>query len=174
MALERAYNPNTRWYLAFREAFADWTAPKLTELNNTSNGLIFNLTCAMNQDGSTFDLGDSDTDDSLTFCQVAGAANRTTENPEIVYEVERSKDPTTMNTANRAFELLAWRGVEYFAIMSVGKRPDAPFAAGDRIKMASVSTDYPVDVFGTGENIRLSQTFANKGDVNWNYRLLAA
>lgn len=180
MANERLFNdpvPQLRFWIAFPEAFADWQNPTIAEFNsnptNDPTGLIFNITCALNQDGTQFDLGDSDTDDSLTFCQVAGAVNPTTLNPEIVLEIERSKDPLQANTANLAFSLLAWKGAEFFAIASVGEDPDEPVALGDRIKMARVAVDYPTDVFNIGENVRLQQTVANRGDVNWNYEIAA-
>lgn len=178
MANDRLYNdpvPQTRFLIAFPEAFADWQNPTTAELNanptNDPTGLVFNITCALNQDGTQFDLGDSDTDDSLTFCQVAGAVNPTTLNPEIVYEIERSKDPLDDNTANVAFGLLAWKGVEFFAIASVGEDADALFGVGDRVKMARVAVDYPTDVFNIGENVRLQQALANRGDVAWNVDL---
>lgn len=184
MALARSQGLVHRFLLASPYAFADWTKPTLAELNanptNSPDGNIFNLTCAMNTDGTTFDLGDPETDDSLTFCQVAGSSSITTYNPEIVFEIERSTTPwlvttpATLNTANLAFSLLAWRGVEYFAIMSMGKAPEAPFVAGDRVKMARVATDHGIDQIGSGENVRLQQSFAQRGDVNWNYKLLAA
>ena len=175
MANERLYNPATRFWLAFPEAFADWQNPTAAEFNanptNALNGLIFEITCALNQDGTTFDLGDSDTDDSLTFCQVAGAQNPISLNPEITLEVERSKDPLAANTANLAFGLMAWKGLEYFAIMSVGKEPGADVAVGDRVKMARQAFDFPADILGVGENVRLSQSTAARGDVNWNWKI---
>ena len=174
MANERLKGPATRWYVIAREAFADWTAPKALEFSTAlTNGLAFNITCAVNQDGSTFDLGDPDTDDSLTFCQVAGAVNATTLNPDIVIEVETSKVKNVVNTANTAHRLLRWPGVEYFFMMSVGEKPDAPIAVGDIIKMASGETDWGVPVAGTGENIRLSQSPLSRGSVNWNHKLTA-
>lgn len=177
MANERLYNPAVRLWLAFPEAFADWQNPTVAEMNanptNDPTGLIFNITCAVNQDGTTFDLGDSDTDDSLTFCQVAGAQNPTSYNPEITLEVERSKDPLQVNTANTAFGLLAWRGVEYFAIMSIGEEPGKPVAVNERLKLARVAIDYPTDVMDTGANVRLTTAFAQRGDVNWNHRVAA-
>lgn len=173
MANERLYNPAVRLWLAFPEAFADWQNPTAAEMNanpdNDLDGLIFNITCAVNQDGTTFDLGDSDTDDSLTFCQVAGAQNPTSYNPDITLEIERSKDPLQANTANLAFGLMAWKGIELFAVMSLGREPGAAVTARDRLKMARVALDYPTDVVGTGENVRLTQAFAQRGDVNWNY-----
>ena len=175
MSNDRLYNPAVRFYVAFPEAFADWQNPTKAELNanptNNPSGLIFELTCALNQDGTTFNLDDPDTDDSLTFCQVAGAQNPTAENPNIVFEFERSADPLAQNTANLAFGLMAWKGVEYFAIMSIGEEAGTPFDSSHRIKMARVALDYPTDVFGTGENVRLSQTFAQRGDVLWNAKI---
>lgn len=172
MANERLYNPATRFLLAYPEAFADWQNPTVAELNanpdNDLTGKIFDITCALNQDDTTFDLGDSETDDSLTFCQVAGNANPTSMNPDIVFGIERSRDPLEDNTANVAFGLLAWKGVEYFAILSVGEEPGTEFAERHRVKMARVAVDNPVDLIGTGENIRLQQTFAQRGDVLWN------
>lgn len=173
MANERLYNPAVRIWLAFPEAFADWENPTAAEMNanptNALNGLIFNITCAVNQDGTTFDLGDSDTDDSLTFCQVAGAQNPTSYNPDITLEIERSKDPLQANTANLAFGLMAWKGIEMFAVMSLGREPGAAVSSRDRLKMARVALDFPTDVLGTGENVRLTQALAQRGDVNWNY-----
>lgn len=183
MPLARKKGLAHRFLLASPLAFADWQNPTVAELNanptNNPSGLIFNISCALNTDGTTFDLGDPETDDSLTFCQVAGTSPILSHNPEIVFEVERSTEPwvvsnaATENTANLAFSLLAWRDVEYFAIMSFGAGPEEPFVLGDRIKMARVATDIGVDVMGSGENVRLQQDFANRGDVNWNYELTA-
>lgn len=182
MALERLGSERAyRFYLASPLAFADWENPTPAELNanptNDPDGLVFNLTCAVSVDGTTFDLGQAETDDSLTFCQRAGSTTRLAENPEIVFQIERSKDrwiesePATRDTANLTFSLLAWRGVEYFAIMSIGEDPDEAFGEGQRIKMARVATDYLVDESGAGEMIRGTQNFAVRGDLNWNFEL---
>lgn len=185
MALARLQGLVHRFWVAAPDHFEDWQNPTVAEMNanptNDPAGSIFNLTCALNTDGTTFDLGDPETDDSLTFCQVAGAETVTGYNPEIVYEIERSRerwmvsDTASFNTANLAFSLLAWRGVEYWAIMSVGKGPEAPVAVGDRLKMVGAATDHIVDVTGSGENIRGQQTFATGrlDGINWNYRVAA-
>lgn len=183
MANTRLYNPATRFYLAFPGAFEDWQNPTVAELNanptNAATGLIFNLTCAIDQDGTTHDLGDSDTDDSLSFCQVAGAQNRTNENPDITWQLFRStvetqiKNTLLRNTATLAFDLLFQPDVEYYAIMSVGEDAKTAFDEDDQIKMAKVSTEYPTDVYGTNENVRETISFLNRGDVLWNYKLEA-
>lgn len=179
MADTRLYDPAVRIYLAAVNHFADWQNPTVAELNanptNDPNGTIFNITCAVDRADSTFDLGDAEVDDSLSFCQVQGTTNPTSYNPEIALSIFRStvpwvvSDPVTLNTANLAFSLLAWRGVEYFAIMSVGKDNEEIFAVGDQLKMARVATSDPQDSVGSGETVKLNQDFLNRGDVNWNY-----
>lgn len=181
MADVRLYDPAVRIYLASPLAFQDWQAPTVAELNanpsNDPNGLIWNITCAVDRADSTFDLDAAEVDDSLSFCQVAGTTSPTSFNPNIALSVFRSdvpwivSDDTSRNTANLAFSLLAWRGVEYFAIMSVGEEHDEDFSIDDRVKMARVGTSDPVDLTGTGENIRLQATMRPLGDVNWNYKI---
>lgn len=189
MALARLERDQVyRFGLASPLAFEDWTNPKASELNanptNDPNGLVFNLTCALAVDETTFDLGEPELDDSLSFCQKAGDTERMADNPEIVFGIFRSRMPWTnaastsasdgFNSANLAFSLLAWRGVEYFAFLSIGKDEDAPFEEGDRIKMARVATDWGIDVIGSGENVRMTNDFANRGgDIAWNIALSA-
>ena len=74
---------------------------------------------------------------------------------------------------NEAFDLLAWPDIEYIAILRVGKDSDAPFAAGQKIKMVAVKTDWGTDVLGSGENTRIMQSFLPNDFVNWNYEVAA-
>lgn len=188
MALKRLQRDEVyRFYLASPFAFANWQAPTVAELNanptNSPHGLIFNLTCALNTEGTEFNLDDPELDDSLTFCQTAGDSSVSSRSASIVFEYEEAKARWTpasstsaangFNTATLAKSLLSWRGIEYYAILSVGKSDSAPFAVNDRIKMAQVATDWAVPVTGTGDNIRWSQTFAKRSNLNWNYKLLA-
>jgi hypothetical protein len=167
----RLYRENVTLALALPEAFADWEAPTAAELNNSD--LVFNITCALNEDGTTFNLADSDTDDSLSFCQAAGSISPTLFNAEVVFEAFRSLDPTNANTANEAFGLMAFPDVEYFAIQRIGKESDVNFAIGDRVSMVRVKTDFPVDVAGAGENIRIQNNFLFQGDINWNFEVVS-
>lgn len=170
MADVRLYRENVFMGLAFPEAFANWQNPTAAELNSA---LVVDITCALNEDGTTFDLADSDTDDTITFCQTAGSVTPTLENAEVVYEAERSENPTATNVANTAFGLLAFPDIEYFAVKRIGKPSDAPFAIGDRVFLVRVSTDLPADVLGNSENIRISNSFLFKTDINWNYEVAA-
>lgn len=167
----RLYRENITFLLAHPEAFADRTAPTAAELNDTD--LVHNITCALNEDGTEFTLGDSDTDDSLTFCSKAGISTPTFYNPTVVMEAFRDADVEATGVFNEAFDLLAWPDVEYIAILRVGERSDTAFAAGDRIKMVGVKTDIGTDVAASGENIRINQAFLNNDFVNWNYEVAA-
>ena len=169
MATTRLYRENVTFLLAHPEAFADATAPTAAELNDTD--LVFNITCALNEDGTEFTLGDSDTDDSITFCDKAGVSTPTFFNPTVVFEAFRDADVDATGVFNEAFNLLAFPDIEYIAVLRVGERSDTAVAAGDRIKMVGVKTDYGTDVVGNGENIRIMQTFLNNDFVNWNYEV---
>jgi len=169
MANTRMYRTNVTFCLARPEAFADRTAPTAAELNDTA--LVHNITCALNEDGTTFTLGDSDTDDSQTFCDQGNVSTPTFYNPEVVMEAFRDADTAATGDFNEAFDLLAFPDVEYIAIMRVGKDSDVSFATGDRIKMVGVKTDFAIDVNGNGENQRINQSFFNNDFVNWNYEV---
>jgi len=156
--------------VAHPEAFSNWRTPTAAELNSN---LVHVLSCALNEDGTSFNLTDSDTDDTLTFCQEAGVVTPTRQNAEVIFEAERSDDPLAVNTANEAFGLLAFPDIEYFAFLRIGKDSDAPFAIGDRVSLIRVATDYPVDVVGSGENVRLQQNFLFKSDILWRYEVAA-
>lgn len=168
MANTRLYRANVTFCLAHPEAFADRTAPTAAELNSA---LVKNITCALNEDGTTFTLGDSDTDDSLTFCDEGNLSTPTFYNPEVVMEAFRDADTAAAGVYNEALGLLAFPDIEYIAILRVGHDSDTAFAAGHRVKMVGVKTDFGIDVVGNGENQRISQSFFNNDFVNWNYEV---
>jgi hypothetical protein len=169
MANVRLYRENITFLLAHPEAFADRTAPTAAELNN--GDLVHNITCALNEAGTEFTLGDSDTDDTLTFCSKAGIKTPTFYNPTVTMEAFRDANVDATGVFNEAFDLLAWPDVEYIAILRVGKNSNVAFAAGDVIKMVGVKTDWGTDVVASGENIRMAQAFLNNDFVNWNYEV---
>lgn len=178
MANTRMFRNNVTFLLARPEAFADRTAPTAAELNDwfdgsNPDGLVHNITCALNEDGTTFTLGDSDTDDSLTFCDAGNVSTPTFFNPEITMEAFRDADTSANGDFNEAFDLLAFPDVEYIAIMRAGGDSSVPFAIGDRVKMVGVRTDFGIDVNGNAENQRISQSFFNNDFVNWNYEVAA-
>lgn len=175
-----------RFYFAYPGAIANIEAPTADELNanptNDPSGLIFNFTCALDTGTSQFDLDDPTLDDSTTFCQIAGRGDVISRSATVVYSVALSKERWTdgsstaapgFNTSTLAFSHLAWRGIGGYAIMSVGKADDAPFAAGDRVKIVEVATDHGILGVGDGNMATLVQTFAKRSDIAWNVEVVA-
>lgn len=172
----------TLW-LASPLAFEDWTDIQAAEMNanptNSPNGLIFNVSCALDTDSSQFDFDEPELDESTTFCQDAGTQNPISQGATVVYSVVRSKErwldasQTThvgpgvdgLNTSELAASLLKWRGIEYFAIMRIGKAYDEPVVEGDRLYIAEVATDWGVPVADIGSNIMLQQNFAKRSRI---------
>ena len=188
MALRRLTGDEVyRIGLTSKRNFADWTNPTAAELNsnptNNPNGTIWDLTCALNVDGSTFDLDDPDFDDSLTFCQTAGNQERMSENATVVFDIvraaERCPDADSIvsadgfNPPSLAMSPVAWSGAEYLAVFSIGEKPDTPFAMDQRISMVSVAADWGIDSVDTGSKANMIQNWAFRGDILWNHKITA-
>lgn len=189
MALDRLKNDEVyRFGLAFEQNFANWQTPTAAEMNvnRTSvspSALNFWLTCALNVDGTTFDLDESEKDDSLTFCQVAGSQTQMSRSATVVYQIEESKvrwdDATSVlavdgfNTATLAKSLLGYRDITYFAWMSIGKSADEAFAVGDRVSLYEVATDVLVPEISSGANTLWTQTFAKRSRLLHRYTIAA-
>jgi len=164
---ERLYRETITFWLAEPEAFANRNTPTAAELNNAA--LVFNLTCALWEDETEFTLGDPDTDDGLTYCSSGNVSIPTLDNPNVVFSILRDAERTSTGVFQGAFERLAWRNKEYIAILRIGKDSDVAVTATDRLRMVAVGTSDPVDALGSGESARLTQSFLNRGWVNWGY-----
>lgn len=189
MALDRLTADEVyRFGLASSLNFADWTNPTAAEMNVNRTSpvpaaLNFWLTCALNVDGTKFDLDESKKDESLTFCQTAGTQSQLSRSATVVYQIEEAKKRWTVatsvlaadgyNTATLAKSLLGYRGVTFFAWMSVGKAENAAFVAGDKVSLVEVATDVLIPTVASGANTLWTQTFAKRSLINWNYTLLA-
>lgn len=169
MSDARLFRESVDWFIAFPEAFANFDAPTVAELDNTD--LVRRITCAAAEDDTNFDLADSDTDDSLSFCQRAGDTTLTFVNAEASVTIYRSSDPTDSNQANEAFGLLAFPGITVYLIKRIGEEPGTAWATGQRIYVGKFETDYPQDVADAGDTVRLTQSLLFQGDVNWKYTL---
>lgn len=166
MSNDRLYRQAVYLGLAYPEAFADPTAPTAAELNNTN--LVFDLTCALWEDGTEFTLGDSDTDNGLTFCSDAGDTTLTTKNATVVYKALRDQDRSANGLFNRAFDLMAFPDVPFYAIKRVGLPNTDAFAAGQKVRLVSVNTDNPLDVTASDASVFLQQSFLQNDTIAWN------
>jgi hypothetical protein len=171
MSNDRLYRPNIYYALAELESFANPSAPTTTELNST-NGLIFNITCALDEGNTDFNLGVSDVDSSFTFCSVGASSTPTLYNPTVKFTALLDKDRTAVGVFNGARDRMAYHDENYFAIERVGKASDQPFAVGDRVSLIKVKTDNPVWIVGSKANASIQQSFLANNFVNFGYKLL--
>lgn len=185
MANDRLYRENITFLLCEPEAFANRLTPTAAELNGGAIGwwsfgtgtgagsLVHNITCALNEDGTEFTLGDSDTDDTITFCDKAGISTPTFYNPTVVFEGFVDADKNGTGEFNELADMIKFPNLEYIAVLRIGKKSSDAFAVGDIVKMVAVKTDYGIDTMGSGENVRIMQSFLANDFVNWNYKVVA-
>jgi len=162
--------PNVGIYVATAEAFADWTAPTLTEITNASN--VFNISPAVTDD-YTLNMTDSATDTSLAVVDNASVSTPTYYNYEASLDGFRDADVEANSSYNMFKEIFAAADQKYYLIKRVGKLHDAAFAAGDEISIYGVNTDFPVDLVGDGEMLRIGARFLTTGEVKVNVAVAA-
>lgn len=176
MPITRLSRPNQSWALALISAFANPAAPTIAELNNRR--MVHFLSCAFTEDGTEMTLGDSETDDTVTFCSIGNESTPTLFNPTA--SLTWLKDANTGGSGstvdltslfNKAEAMLGAQDIPYILISRTG--PDASqdinFAVGHVIKMASFNTDYPQLILENNSPVRGTQNLLFSGIVNWNY-----
>jgi hypothetical protein len=154
--------PNVGIYVATADAFADWTAPTLTEITNATK--VFNISPAVTDD-YTLNMTDSDTDDSLAIVDNASVQTPTYYNYEASLDGFRDEDPEADSVYNKFRDLFAAPDVKYYLIKRVGYAHDAAFAAGQEVSVYGLKTDFPVEIVGDGEMLRIGARFLTSGEV---------
>lgn len=178
----RLTRPNQTWALAKQAAFANPAAPTAAELNNASFVSLFS--CALAEDGTSLTLGDSDTDDTLTFCSIGNESTPTFYNPAAQWtflkEANTGGSGSTVDLTslyNKAWSWLAFPDVPYWVISRTGPNAsqDIAFAIGQKIKMALFTTDYPVETAEQTAFGKIQQNFLYAGGavINWNFQIAA-
>ncbi len=162
--------PNVGIYVATADAFADWTAPTLTEITNATK--VFNISPAVTDD-YTLNMTDSATDSSLAVVDNASVSTPTYYNYEASLDGFRDENLTATSVYNKFRDLFATADVKYYLIKRVGKTHEAAFAAGDEISIYGVKTDFPVDLVGDGEMLRIGARFLTTGEVKVNVAVAA-
>lgn len=178
MAGSRLTRPNQTWALAYENAFADPSDPTPTELNDRR--FVHLISCALTEDGTELSLGDSELDDTLTFCSIGNEQTPTFYN--VTASLTWLKDANTGGSGstvdltslyNQVEALLGVKGARYWIISRTGPDPsqDINFAAGHVIKMALFETDNPQLTLENNRPVRGVQAPAFQGDVNWNHTI---
>jgi hypothetical protein len=162
--------PNVGIYVATASAFADWTAPTLTEITDETK--VFNISPAVTDD-YTLNMTESDSDDSLAIVDNADVQTPTYRNYEASLDGFRDENPSADSVYNKFRSLFLQPDVKYYLIKRVGFAHDAPFAAGQQISIFGVRTDFPVELVGDGEMIRHGARFLVTGEVRVNVPVAA-
>lgn len=162
--------PNVGIYVATSDAFADWTAPTLDEITDATN--VFNISPAVTDD-YTLNMTDSESDNSLSVVDNADVQTPTYHNYEASLDGFRDANLSATSVYNKFRDLFESADVKYYLVKRVGKTHDAAFAAGDEISIYGVKTDYPIDIVGDGEMVRMGARFLTTGEVKVNIAVAA-
>ena len=161
---------NVTIWAAYPEAFANLEAPTAAELNNTA--LVKNISCAI-EDSYTLNTTSSDTDDSLSICDIGNVSTPTFINYEASLDGFRDEDIAANGVYNLFFNLFKVPGIPYVLIKRIGKPNTAPAAIGDTVSLYAVTTDNPAELLDDASMIRLGARFKTVGGVNANWKLVA-
>lgn len=165
------------WKLFDPAAFANRTAPTVAELNTANERLGLDITCALDEETTTFTLGSSDTDERLSFCDGVGVSRPGQINPELALGIYRDKDRTAAGVFKKAFDWLRHADQLYYLVQRVGDQDTGPtsttaaaaFTSTDNIRMMGFRTDFPVDTLAQGDPALLVSNALTAGFINWNF-----
>ena len=166
--------PAVRWDFYHKEAFANWRTPTAAELNTPLLGL--NATCAIDEDSTTFSLGDSELDERYSYCDQSGQTRPVRFAPEASLGIFEDEDRAAAGVFNEAKKWFMFPDFEFWIVKRVGpqiKDSLATYGVNDRIKQMLVMTDNPVNELGGEDPALLTQSFLVRGQTNWNYRVAA-
>lgn len=177
MAGTKLLRGNFSVYAFTPEAVANWSSLGAGALNTAiSNGLGWDISCALTDDSVSINLTDSDTDDSLSICDIGNVSTPTFFNYEVTFDSFRN-GPTTVGAAVPVYELpvqlFGAADLPYYIMTRIGPAQGTAFAAGQIVSVYGVNTDHPTDVLGDGENILFGSRFKANGQVYTNATLAA-
>lgn len=161
---------NTKISVVEYEAIADPAAPTSAELNGA---LSYDISCAV-LDDYTLNLTDSDTDDTLTVCDVGNVETRTFTNYE--GELTGLKDADLSDNAsvyNTFFRLFLAPDNKYWLVKRIGQPQAAAYASGQTVSLYAFTTDYPTNNADDGSMLSMTANLKPSGEVHVNYTLAA-
>lgn len=175
MAGTKLLRGNFSVYAFVPEALADWSAPTAAEMTAAlTGGLGWDISCALTDDSVDINLTDSDTDDSISICDIGNVQTPTFFNYNVSFDSFRN-GPASAGPAVAVYELpvqlFAAVDRPYYIVKRIGPAQGTAFAAGQEVSIYGVNTDYPTDVLGDGENILFGSRFKPNGQVFTNATL---
>lgn len=162
-------------YAFYPEALPNWAAPSGALLQTAiANGLGFDISCALTDDSVSINLTDSDTDDSISICDIGNVSTPTFFNYEVSFDSFRN-GPASAGPAVAVYELpvTLFNAPDrpYYIVTRIGPDQGTALAAGQTVSIYGVNTDYPTDVLSDGSNILFGSRFKPSGQVYTNATL---
>lgn len=176
MAFQKLLRANVGIYAYYPEAFADPTAPTAAELNDlfeydtNEDALGFNISCAV-QDDYTLNMTDSDTDDSMSICDIGNVSTPTFSNYEASLDLFRDRAVDDEGVYNLARNLFAGADRPFWLVKRIGYGQNEAFEVGQTISMYGVNTDFPVDLVEDNTMLAFGARFKPNGNLNINYEI---
>lgn len=176
---DKLLRANYRIDIAYPEYAEDPFAPKVAELNNVfaydskESGMVFPISCAILDDSNSVNQTTSDTDTTLTICDVAEVESPTFWNYEVTLDALRDRSLTAKGVFNMVRELTLSADRPFIVITRVGSNASDPYKVGDEISLFGVDTDFPVDIAEDGSLIQHGARFKTSGDVEINFKVVA-
>lgn len=169
------------WKLFDVAAFANRNDPTAEELNTAEERLGLDITCALDEETTSFTIGSSELDERLSFCDSVGVSRPGEVNPELALGIYRDEDRNADGAFNKTLNWLRHADREYILVQRVGDQdtgplngtPASPFTVGEDIRMMAFRTDYPVDTLASGDPALLVQNALTAGWINWNHEITA-
>lgn len=163
-------------YAFFPEATANWKTVSAGALNTAiTNGLGFDISCALTDDSVSINPTDSDTDDSISICDIGNVSTPTFFNYEVTFDSFRN-GPVSAGASVPVYDLppklFPTADLPFYIVKRIGPEQGTTFAAGQEISVFGVNTDFPTDVLGDGENILFGSRFKPTGEINTNTTLV--
>lgn len=153
------------------DAIADPTAPTAAELNSAL--YAYDISCAV-LDDYTLNTTSSDTDDTLTICDIGNVQSRTFTNYEGTLTGLRDAVITdSASVYNTFFRLFQGQDKKYWIVKRIGPAQAATFASGQIVSLYGFSTDYPTNNAEDQSMMSMTANLKPLGQINQNYTLAA-
>lgn len=178
--VSRLTRPNQTFALALKSSFANPAAPTVAELNDRR--FVHLISCGLTEDGTELTKGDSDSDDTLSFCSIGSESSITFANitGNLTWWVDANTggsgstaDLTSLY--NKITAMTMQPDIPYWLISRTGPNAsqDINFAVGHVIKMANFKTDIAQSIMENNTKVRGTSALLFNGSYNWNYTLTA-
>lgn len=175
MAGTKMLRGNVSVYAFYPEAIPNWATLSGTALQAAvTAGLGFDISCAISDDSLTANMADSDTDDSMSICDIGNVETPTFYNYEVSFDTFRN-GPASVGAPVPVYELpvklFSAPDRPFYILKRIGVPQGTNLAAGQTVSVYGVTTDYPTDILGDGENIMFGSRFKTTGRLYTNVDL---